>query len=129
MSRWGLFYPHLYKIAIFPLTETILFMLDSRCCTVQVFYSLGLFSAPALAHFHLSHLPLSKKPFWQSQFARLLLRKSQVVEYHHLTNALSYTGSIILLRRLRRTISNFLALVSLMVTLVLVLILNRFALR
>jgi hypothetical protein len=34
-----------------------------------------------------------------------------------------------LLRRLRRTISNFLALVSLMVTFALVLILNRFALR
>ena len=57
------------------------------------------------------------------------LRESQVVEYHRLTNALSYRGSIMLLRRLRKTISNFLALVSLMVTLVLVLILNRFALR
>ena len=129
ISRWGPFYPHLSKIAIFPLTETILFMVDSRCCSVQVFYSLGLGSAPTLPHFHLSHLPLSKKPFWQTQFARLLRRKPQVVEYHRLTNALSYRGSIMLLRRLWRTISNFLALVSLMVTLVLVLILNRFVLR
>ena len=57
------------------------------------------------------------------------LRESQVVEYHRLTNALSFRRSIMLLRRLRRTISNFLALVSLMVTFVLVLILNRFTLR
>jgi hypothetical protein len=50
-------------------------MVSSRCCTVKVFHSLGLCSAPTLTHFHLSHLPLSKKSFWQSQFAQLLLAR------------------------------------------------------
>ena len=62
-GQWGFFRAHLSAIVISRLTETIISMVKSRCCPVQIFYFFGMCFVATLPHFHLSHLPFSRNPF------------------------------------------------------------------
>jgi hypothetical protein len=62
ISRWGLFYPHLSKIAIFSLDRDNPFHGRFQMLHCSGFLCFGLGVCPNTAPFHLFHLPFQKIP-------------------------------------------------------------------